>query len=188
MDMKKVFVVLFIVLALLTAGCTSHAGKGVNAMVPKTLKVSSVFRNGGYIPGKFTCDGEDVNPPIFIDNVSENAKSLVIIVDDPDAPGGTFTHWIAWNIPPVGEVPGGIAKEGIVEEPIHILQGVNDFGKIGYNGPCPPKGKPHHYHFKIYALDITLDLKPGSSRKELERAMEGHIVQWGELVGLYERK
>ncbi|AEC52761.1 hypothetical protein PNA2_1846 [Pyrococcus sp. NA2] len=154
-----------------------------------SLRVSSTFENNEFIPAKYTCEGIDVNPPLKIEGLSDRAVSLVIIVDDPDAPGGTFTHWIAWNIPPVTEIPEGIPKEGVVERPIKMIQGRNDFGRIGYNGPCPPRGHGiHHYHFKIYVLDTKLDLKPGASRKELEKAMQGHIIQFGELVGLYERK
>ncbi|WP_297477854.1 YbhB/YbcL family Raf kinase inhibitor-like protein [Thermococcus sp.] len=169
---------------LIGSGCISG---GSNVSAPKMLEVGSVFHDGGYIPREFTCDGENINPPIFVGHVDPNAKSLVIIVDDPDAPGGTFTHWIAWNVPPLGEIPKGVPREGVVEAPIRMVQGLNDFGSVGYSGPCPPRGKPHHYHFKVYALDTTLDLPPGSTRKELERAMEGHVVQWGEIVGLYGR-
>ncbi len=176
-------VYLLLILMVLAAGCLKGGG-GMDEK--KTLEVGSVFHNGGYIPEKFTCDGEDINPPIFVGNIGKEVKSLAIIVDDPDAPAGTFTHWIAWNIPPRGEIPEAIPKEGIVESPLKIVQGVNDFGKVGYGGPCPPRGV-HHYHFKVYALDTTLDLRPGATRKELERAMEGHVIQWGELVGLYER-
>ncbi|GAB6135613.1 YbhB/YbcL family Raf kinase inhibitor-like protein [Thermococcus prieurii] len=179
------WVPLLIIALLIGSGCISGGGEKTTA--PKTLEVGSVFHNGSYIPVKFTCDGEDINPPIFIGNISEKAKSLVIIVDDPDAPAGTFTHWIAWNIPPVGEIPEAVPKVGEVEKPIPMVQGRNDFGRIGYGGPCPPRGSVHHYHFKVYALDTTLNLPPGATRKELEKAMEGHVIQWGELVGLYKR-
>lgn len=114
---------------------------------------------------------------------------MAIIVDDLDAPGGTFTHWRAWNISPLGEIPRGIPPRGNVEQPVHVMQGMNDFGRIGYDGPCPPKGHGvHHYHFKVYILDRKLNLNPGASREELEKAMKGHVIQCGELVGLYERK
>jgi Raf kinase inhibitor-like YbhB/YbcL family protein len=186
-NMRKVMALLTALLLVLATGCLSGGRKEGGGVM--SLEVGSVFHNGEYIPKKFTCDGEDVNPPIYIGNLSEKAKSLVIIVDDPDAPIGTFTHWIAWNIPPVGEIPEAIPKREKVSEPIPIVQGRNDFGKIGYGGPCPPRGHGvHHYHFKVYALDTELDLKPGATRKELEKAMEGHIIQWGEIMGLYERK
>ncbi len=153
------------------------------------LEVGSVFHDGGYIPKKFTCEGADINPPLYLAHIPNDAKSIVIIVDDPDAPIGTFTHWIAWNIPPVEEIPEGIPREGRVNEPVKMIQGRNDFGRIGYGGPCPPRGHGvHHYHFKVYALDTTLNLSPGAGRKELEKAMKGHVIQWTEIVGLYERK
>ena len=176
-----------LVLLVIAGGCLNRGGVGMDDK--KTLEVGSVFHDGGEIPRKFTCDGEDINPPIFVGNISPEAKSLVIIVDDPDAPAGTFTHWIAWNIPPRGEIPEAVPPEKVVENPVYMVQGVNDFGRIGYGGPCPPRGHGvHHYHFKVYALDTLLDLDPGASRKELEKAMEGHVIQWGEVVGLYERK
>ncbi|BAA30372.1 198aa long hypothetical protein [Pyrococcus horikoshii OT3] len=181
--MKSLIPIVLATLVILGMGCI---GGGEEKM---SLKVSSVFGNNEFIPAKYTCEGVDINPPLKIEGLSDNVKSLVIIVDDPDAPMGTFTHWIAWNIPPVTEIPEGIPKQGEVDKPIHIIQGRNDFGRIGYNGPCPPRGHGvHHYHFKVYALDTTLNLKPGASRKELEKAMEGHVIQYGELVGLYERK
>lgn len=183
----RAIVPLLISALLIGAGCIGGGGEKMTA--PKTLEVGSVFHDGDYIPAKFTCDGEDINPPIFIGHISEEAKSLVIIMDDPDAPSGTFIHWIAWNIPPAGEVPEDVPKVEKVEGPIPMVQGKNDFGRIGYGGPCPPRGHGvHHYYFKVYALDTMLNLPQGATRKELEKAMEGHVIQWGELVGLYERK
>nr|WP_237266260.1 YbhB/YbcL family Raf kinase inhibitor-like protein [Thermococcus cleftensis] len=185
--MKRLMVVLLLVFIAGTAGCTAE--KKPDGGVEMDLEIGSVFHNGDYIPVEFTCDGENVNPPIFIGHIDPNAKSLVIIMDDPDAPGGTFTHWIAWNIPPLGEIPKGVPPQGVVDAPVKMVQGRNDFGKIGYGGPCPPKGHGvHHYHFRVYALDTVLELDPGASRKELERAMEGHVIQMGELVGLYGRE
>lgn len=167
------------------SGCISGGGEKME----KTLEIGSVFHDGEFIPREYTCEGDDINPPIYIGKIPPEAKSLVIIVDDPDAPRGTFTHWIAWNIPPRGEIPRGVPPKEVVESPLHIVQGINDFGRIGYGGPCPPPGHGvHHYHFKVYALDTELNLRPGSSRKELEKAMEDHVIAWGELVGLYERK
>ncbi|KUH33607.1 hypothetical protein APY94_05280 [Thermococcus celericrescens] len=178
---------LLVVLLALSGGCISS--KDFGGDVRMDLEVGSIFHDGGTIPVEFTCDGNDVNPPIFIGHVDPNAKSLVIIMDDPDAPGGTFTHWIAWNIPPLGEIPKGVPPRGVVDAPVRMVQGKNDFGRIGYGGPCPPRGHGvHYYHFKVYALDTVLELDPGASRKELERAMSGHIIQMGELVGFYERR
>lgn len=144
----------------------------------KALSITSAaFAHKGKIPGKYTCDGEDINPPLDIAELPEKAKSLVIIVEDPDAPSGSWLHWLVWNIPVThhigeNEVPGD--------------QGQNDFGRNTYGGPCPPSGT-HRYFFKIYALDDLLDLPDGSLRKDVEEAMRDHIVAFGELVGLYRR-
>jgi len=185
--MRRLLVVIVLTLGLVLSGCIGREKD--RGGVRMDLEIGSIFHDGDYIPVEFTCDGENVNPPIFIGHIDPNAKSLVIIVDDPDAPAGTFTHWIAWNIPPLGEIPKGVPPKGVIEAPVRMVQGRNDFGKIGYGGPCPPKGHGvHHYHFKVYALDTTLELDPGASRRELEKAMEGHVIQMGELVGLYERK
>ncbi len=142
-----------------------------------------IFRHQGEIPPRFTCDGANVNPILIIEDVRRDAKSLVLIVDDPDATRGvTFTHWIVWNIPSQtieikeGEVPKG------------ALQGRNDFGEEKYGGPCPPRGsKQHRYMFKLYALDKALDLPAGSEKDKLERAMERHILEQTTLMGLYAR-
>lgn len=144
------------------------------------MKISSpVFKNNEFIPAKYTCDGQDVNPPLLIQEVPEGAKSLALIIDDPDAPMGTFVHWIVWNIPP----SIAVIKENSLPE--GASQGINDFGRNSYGGPCPPSGT-HRYYFKLYALDSLLELK--SARKEdLERAMRGHIIGKTELVGLYKR-
>jgi len=142
---------------------------------------SSSFQAGGDIPAKFTCDGTNVSPALQIGGVPNEAKSLVLIVDDPDAPRGLFTHWIIWNIDP---------KTTRVAEnsaPAAGVQGTNDFGKRNYGGPCPPSGT-HRYFFKIFALDTKLELKPNARRAELDAAMRGHILAQGELTGRYSHK
>ncbi len=181
MSMRKVHIVL-LAATLLIFGCT-----GQESMEKGTLSVTTSFKNGGEIPKKYTCDGMNINPPLVIGGVSEKAKSLVIIADDPDAPMGTFTHWIAWNIPVTDRIPEGVPKAGAVNKPVRMVQGINDFGKIGYDGPCPPRGEKHRYFFRIYALDTMLDLEPGAGRKELELAMKGHVIQYGEIMGIYRR-
>jgi Raf kinase inhibitor-like YbhB/YbcL family protein len=141
---------------------------------------TTAFQQGGNIPSKFTCDGADANPPLRFEGVPAEAKSLALIVDDPDAPGGLFTHWLVWNIDP---------KTTTVEEnsaPSNGVQGKNDFGKSGYGGPCPPSGT-HRYFFKIFALDRQLDLAAGSKRAQLDAQMRGHIMAEGELMGGYSR-
>ena len=141
---------------------------------------SSAFHAGGNIPSKFTCDGSDTGPPLQISGVPSGARSLVLIVDDPDAPGGLFTHWLIWNISPqTTSITEGSAPKGV--------QGSNDFGKSGYRGPCPPPGT-HRYSFKIFALDRDLDLGAGARRNQVDSAMKGHIIAQGELVGRYARK
>jgi hypothetical protein len=142
---------------------------------------SSAFEHNGFIPEKYTCDGENINPPLFIEDVPQRAKSLVLIVDDPDAPLGTFTHWILFNIlPETFEI-----KEG--EVPANALQGLNDFGNLNYGGPCPPSGV-HRYFFNLYALDEFLKLKEGVKRKILESEMEPFIIAQAVLMGRYKRK
>ena len=131
------------------------------------------FREGGDIPRTFTCDGANMSPPLAIEDVPRDAESLALIMDDPDATrGGTFTHWLVWNISSkTTEFREGEAPRGAVE-------GKNDFGSEGYGGPCPPReAKPHRYMFKLYALDKVLDISKNSEKNRLERAMEGHILE-----------
>jgi Raf kinase inhibitor-like YbhB/YbcL family protein len=142
---------------------------------------SPAFESGGDIPAKSTCNGANGNPPLHISGVPKETKSLVLIVDDPDAPRGLFTHWITWNIDPkTTEVAENSA-------PASAIQGMNDFGKRNYGGPCPPSGT-HRYFFKIFALDTKLELKPNARRAELDTAMHGHVLAQGELMARYSHK
>jgi Raf kinase inhibitor-like YbhB/YbcL family protein len=143
----------------------------------KLTITSSVFKNKGVIPAKYTCDGEDVNPPLSVEGVPEETESLILIVDDPDAPMGTWDHWVVWDIPP---------NKKIEENSVPGTEGLNDFGKHSYGGPCPPSGT-HRYFFKVYALDTKLDLSSNSRKRNVEKAMEGHILAKGEIIGLYSR-
>ncbi len=150
------------------------------------IKIKSLaFEDGGMIPGKFTCDGLDVSPALEWESVPENAKTLAIICDDPDAPMGTWVHWVVFNIP---ADLGGLEEDVPADEvlPTGAIQGKNDFRRIGYGGPCPPGGT-HRYFFKIYALDTELDLSPGATKSQVLEAMEGHILAHGELMGRYSR-
>ncbi len=159
----------------------------VNGGELKMIKVESpAFDYGEFIPIKYTCDSLDVSPSINWKDFPENTKSFVIIMDDPDAPIGTFTHWIVYDIPKeTNSLPEDFPKEKQVG---NIKQGINDFRKIGYGGPCPPPGKPHRYFFKVYALDIeSLGLPAGATRKQVEVKMNGHIIAKGELMGKYGR-
>jgi len=143
------------------------------------LRVSSpIFQNNQFIHPKYTCDGDDVNPPLRIEGIPGEAQALVLIVDDPDAPMGTWDHWVVWNIPPV---------ERIEENSVPGIQGLNDFNRHSYGGPCPPSGT-HRYFFKVYALDMKLNLDPNSRKKDVEKAMKGHILAEGRIVGLYRRR
>jgi Raf kinase inhibitor-like YbhB/YbcL family protein len=145
------------------------------------MKITSpAFQDGGNIPSKFTCDGGDTSPPLQIAEVPSGAKSLALVVDDPDAPSGLFTHWIVWNISPqTNAIREGSTPKGV--------PGISDFGKSGYGGPCPPSGT-HRYYFKIFALDHELNLPAGAKRNQLDAAMKGHVVAQGELMGRYSRK
>ncbi len=147
---------------------------------------STSFSNGGDIPRKFTCDGSDISPELSWKNSPAGTQSFALIADDPDAPSGTWTHWLVYDLPSTSsELLENVPK---VE---HLstggYQGRNDFRKIGYGGPCPPAGRPHRYFFKLYALDRPVNLKAGVDRLELERAMRGHILGQAEWVGKYRR-
>jgi len=145
---------------------------------------STAFSQGGEIPVKYTCKGEDLSPPLSWSGVPEGAKSLVLICDDPDAPRGTFVHWVVYNIPSSASgLPEGVPAEPSLED--GTLQGTNHFGKIGYGGPCPPPGPAHRYFFKLYALDTTLELPPGATKEQVLKAMEGHVLAETELVGTF---
>ncbi len=140
--------------------------------------MSPAFEDEGLIPGKYTCDGEDVNPPLKIDAVPDGAESLALIMDDPDAPSGTFVHWVVWNIDP------GVSE--IEADSVPGEQGLNSFKKTDYGGPCPPSGT-HRYYFKLYALDTTLDLGSDTTKGKLENAIEGHVIAQTQVMGKYSR-
>lgn len=146
---------------------------------------SSAFEEGGMIPRKYTCDGADISPPLAWTGVPENAKTLALISDDPDAPMGTWVHWVLFNLPASEKgLPEGVPTDRELKN--GARQGRNDFRHIGYGGPCPPSGT-HRYFFKLYALDKALDLPAGTTRAELLQAMEGHILAQGQLMGRYRR-
>jgi Raf kinase inhibitor-like YbhB/YbcL family protein len=147
---------------------------------------SKSFSSGSDIPKKFTCDGADVSPELSWKDAPAGTTSFVLVADDPDAPAGTWTHWVLYDLPSqTNGLPEGVPKQD--ELPDGGRQGRNDFGKIGYNGPCPPPGKPHRYYFKLYALDKKLNLNPGASKQQVERALEGHTLGKAEWVGRYQR-
>jgi hypothetical protein len=169
------FVVVFIIIGL---GFYLYYRNTMGNLVLK----SSAFKAGEFIPQKFTCDGENINPFLEIRNIPPEAKSLVLIMDDPDAPAGTWDHWLLWNIDPKTQY---IPEDSV---PPGARLGKNSFGRLNYGGPCPPRGSnPHRYMFKIYALDVVLELPEGASKQELLKAMEGHILDEEALIGLYAR-
>jgi hypothetical protein len=139
---------------------------------------SSAFSENESIPKKYSCDGENVSPPLELKELPRNTESLVLICDDPDAPGKTFLHWLAYDIEPTGSIAEGQSVG---------TEGKNDFGKNGYGGPCPPGGT-HRYYFRVYALDAKLGIKPGASRSDVESAMSGHVLDQAELMGRYARQ
>jgi len=146
---------------------------------------SPVFNEGEEIPPKYTCDGDDISPPLEWGNLPNGTQSLALICDDPDAPMGTFVHWVLYNLP---SDPTGLVEDIPPQDTLEngATQGITDFKRIGYGGPCPPGGT-HRYFFKLYALDTRLDLEPGASKPDLLRAMEGHILDAGQLIGIYSR-
>jgi Raf kinase inhibitor-like YbhB/YbcL family protein len=147
---------------------------------------SSAFKDGADIPRKYTCDARDFSPPLSWSRAPAGARAFALIVDDPDAPGGTWVHWVIYDLPPgLEKLPEGVpATETLTNG---AKQGVNDFHKVGYGGPCPPPGLPHRYFFKLYALDAPTNLKPRASKQRLVDAIKGHILSEAELVGRYKR-
>jgi hypothetical protein len=148
---------------------------------------SEVFKQKGYIPDRYSCDAQDFSPSLSWSQVPQGTKSLAIICDDPDAPFKIWVHWVIFNISSdISSLEENISKEKLNE--LSAVEGLNDFGRLGYNGPCPPAGKPHRYFFTLYALDTTLSLEEGVGKKELVEAMQGHILAETKVIGLYQRK
>ncbi len=176
--------VAFIVLCLWQSkdGPKSEAKGGKKMQIKVT---STAFEQGGMIPKQYTCDGTDVSPPLAWTSVPEETKGIALICDDPDAPMGTWVHWVLFNLPAdVKELPESVPPQERLEN--GAIQGTNDFRKIGYGGPCPPGGT-HRYFFKVYALDAEINLQAGATKRDLLKAMEGHILAEGQLMGTYKR-
>ena len=174
----KRYIIPVIILSLLL-GCQKIEEPFIIPEGVISLKVSSVFEDGSPIPAKYTCQGEDMNPPLEIQDVPENVESLVLVIDDPDAPMGIWDHWIVWNIDP--------STKRIEEDSVPGVEGMNSFRKTSYGGPCPPPGASHRYRFKLYALDTKLDLDSSANKRDVEEAMEGHIVGQAILIGTCQR-
>lgn len=167
----------FILTLALAVSMSGTGGDRISSAEAAMKLTSPAFEHNQMIPKRYTCQGEDVNPPLIIDGIPAEAKSLVLIMDDPDAPGGNWDHWLIYNIAPVAEVKENSAPG---------TQARNDFGRVNYGGPCPPSGT-HRYFFKLYALDTTLVFKGSPSKEALEKAMQGHILEKAELIGLYQK-
>ena len=178
----------FTVLIVLSSGCgqseivpTGEAGTRMDIQISSTA-----FTDAGDIPQVYTCDGENLSPPLAWKSVPEEAQSLALIVDDPDAPVKVWVHWVLYDLSPrLSNLPDGLALGA--ELPSVGMQGKNDFNKFGYGGPCPPRGKAHRYYFTLLALDQMLNLPAGATKTELENAMKGHVIAHGQLIGKYSR-
>jgi Raf kinase inhibitor-like YbhB/YbcL family protein len=169
--MKGIFIAFFGI--ILIVACFGYALEGGAIMELK----SPEFKNNEYMPKKFTCLGANVNPALIINGIPDKTKSIALICDDPDAPNGNWVHWVVFDMPVISKIE---------EDSVPGKQGINDFGKIRYDGPCPPFGT-HRYFFKVYALDTELNLEEGLSKADLEEAMDGHILAKAELIGLFKR-
>ena len=155
----------------------------------KTMKVqSTAFAEGAAIPKLYTCDGRDITPPLAWSEPPPGSKQLALVCDDPDAPVGVFTHWVLYGLPATTRsLPENLPKDALVKNPAGAQQGTNDFNRVGYGGPCPPKGKPHRYRFTVYALGTELKLPPRATKADLLKAMTGQILDQGTLTGTYRR-
>jgi Raf kinase inhibitor-like YbhB/YbcL family protein len=186
--MKYDALVLAVAFALLFSGCTEKPGDALNSNAEgENMKNASIFRitspayaEGTAYPEKYTCDGQENNPPLEFSGIPSGTKTLALVFDDPDAPGGTYDHWVIWNIPPVSRIEEGSVPKG-------VTQGQNSEGTNKYVSPCPPSGT-HRYIYHAYALDDALDLSEKSGKADLENAMKGHILASATLKGLYGRK
>src|ERR1022692_141314 len=168
-----------------TLASQSHPSAGGRSPMALVLK-SSTFAPGAEIPKEYTCEAADVSPALEWSGAPARTVSFALIMDDPDAPAGTWVHWVLWNLPASAhELPEAVAKQDQLVD--GMRQGRNSFRKVGYNGPCPPPGKPHRYFFRLYALDEKLDLAPGANSADLQQAMKGHVLMQAEYMGAYRR-
>ena len=178
------------VLSVILTSCNSATNSLADKPGAKPMSIiltSSAFKNGETIPEKYTYNGGNISPELSWDSIPEGTKSFALIADDPDAPRGTWVHWVIYNLPAGSkELQEHVSKAESMQN--GSKQGINDFGKTGYDGPCPPPGSPHHYYFKLYALDCKLGLKSNAKKSDLVDAMKGHILGQGEIIGKYGSK
>jgi len=180
------WITLLTIIAIATVSCSATEPDLPDEGQMTLSLLSPVFQEGEDIPITYTCDGQDISPPLMWSEPSPETQSFALIMDDPDAPGGVFTHWLLFNLPTDNrELPEAVPTHNELAN--GALQGTNGFGTIGYGGPCPPAGPAHHYRFTIYALDQSLDLVAGASRKQVIDAITGHILAWGQLTVMYQR-
>ena len=184
-ELQKVFPAAAALAFLINTGVT--ADSAAESKVKDSMQVTSTaFSEGAPIPAKYTCEDKNVSPPLKWDGVPKGTRSLVLIADDPDAPAGTWIHWVMYDLPQdSSELAEGTPKSESLSN--GAKQGMNSFRNVGYGGPCPPPGKAHRYFFKMYALDTVLNLKPGATSKDVERAMEKHVLGEGHLMGTFKR-
>lgn len=185
------FLVLAMLLGLLTAvACSGGENEPVLEQEVVTARIhltSSAFTEGADIPTKYTCDGEDVSPQLAWTGTPQGTRSIALVVDDPDAPGGTWVHWVLYGVTSdIQELSENIPDSELAA--FGVTKGKNDFGDLGYGGPCPPLGTPHRYYFKLYALDTELSLESGVEKEDLLSAIDGHILASGQLMGKYQRR
>jgi len=186
-DLNPLLCVPTMALLLSLGACSHFHHRGSNKEESPKLDISSAaFNDGEEIPLRNTCDGKNISPPLKWSGIPESTRSLVLICDDPDAPAGTWVHWVLYDLPPtVSELAEAVSQSGTPAQA--GTQGVNDFKGLGYGGPCPPPGMPHRYFFKLYALDEKLNLKPGATKNEVVNAMKGHTLAEGQLMGSYKK-
>lgn len=164
----------------------SHSEQGSDPSASGFQIKSAAFQEGAIIPRQFTCEGEDISPPLTWTEPPSGTHSFALIVEDPDAPGGVWTHWVVYNLPAgARSMSGNVPKQD--QLPSGALQGLNSFGHFGYGGPCPPPGKAHHYFFRLYALDAMLSLSPGAAKRDVLEAAKGHILGEAKLMGRFKR-
>ncbi len=176
---------LILVLAL-AIGCHGSPKPELGADAPQLQLQTTSFQSGASIPATFTCDGANTSPALAWSGAPASTKSFALILDDPDAPSGTFVHWVLYNLSATARsLPAAVPKQNQLAD--GALQGRNDFGEIGYGGPCPPGHKPHHYRFVLYALEVLLNLPSGATKQQVEDALKDHIVARGKIVGIYSR-
>ncbi len=178
---------ILVIFLVLLSGCLIKENKNIEEKNMENISiVSEAFKEGANIPSEYTCDGKNISPALSWNGIPEETKSIALIMDDPDAPSGTFVHWLLYNLPSeTKKLEKGFPKEDIFRD--GTTHGKTSFGNIGYGGPCPPSGS-HRYYFRIYAIDKKLDLLPRATRNQIDDAIKGHIIAKGELMGRYKRR